>query len=236
MDTPETNRTQLEEGTKRANYSGDLSSHCDRHSRSPPSWHSDCSLCSQLMCSSTSLEMVALTVCGTFPKRKPSDSTASRIVHRLVSIALFVVSSSMVAVDLPRSASAAVYQCLDDAGRTVLSNTQSKLHDCQVLSHDPAPLSLPPDAGTTPQDANVPGSELLPSPPYAPFTPPDRPADVPDVPAGSTPPDRVAPSPPSQPRPCVPGLNPLNPLNGPPCAGSDPSAATPPGAAPIAPR
>ena len=165
-----------------------------------------------------------MTVSGTARQGTESHWTARGDVHRLVSMVLLL--STIIGAGSPFPARAAVYQCRDAAGRTVLSNKQSELKNCQVLTDQMAPASMPPDPSGS--------SEIPPASPYVAPMPPNLPADTQDPSGGSLPPpNRSAPSSPSQLQPCSPGLNPLNPLNNPPCVRSDQSGGKPSEAAPV---
>ena len=154
---------------------------------------------------------------GTEPRR-----THPRCVHCLVSTVILL--SSVVSVGSPSPAWAAVYQCRDAAGKTVLTDRPRGLQQCHTLSEDTSSASTPPGSNPTPQ---VPLQN-------APPVPPRQPADSPGAPIGSLPPlNPAAPSSPPSTHPCPRGLNPLNPLAAaPPCVRSDQSGARPPGVAP----
>lgn len=163
---------------------------------------------------------------GTEPHR-----TAHGLVHRLT-LTVFLLSGP-VGLGSSSLTWAAVYQCLDAEGKTVLSNKQSEFHKCRVLTQETPAAATPPGASMTPQGSTPSvDSELPPTPSVPPMTL-NRPADQ-DPAIRSQPPSNAgASSSPSQLRPCSHGLNPLNPLSSPPCVGSDQAGAKPPGAAPI---
>lgn len=171
-------------------------------------------------------------VCGSAGQGTKSHRTAPGSVYRLVPI-VFLFSTAA-AVGSPYPAPAAVYQCLDEAGKTVLSNRQSRLHHCQVISEDPAPPATP-NAGMTPQGSTPPVTSETPlAQPYTPSVPTERPGDGRDSSVSELPvPNRTVPSSPSRLQPCSQGLNPLNPLNNPPCAGLDQPGAQPSGTVPV---
>jgi hypothetical protein len=150
----------------------------------------------------------------------------------IVSMMLFL--SSVVSVGSPYLTWAAVYQCLDAAGKPVLTNRPAQLHNCHVLSEGTASALTPLEASTPSQVSPPPIRSDRPSPPpYVPFMPPDLPTDIQGASIGSLPaPNPEASSLPSPPPPCARGLNPLNPLSTPPCVRSDQSGAPPPVAAP----
>jgi hypothetical protein len=174
--------------------------------------------------------------CGSARQRTKPRRTRPGCVHCLVSMVLLL--SSVASLDSPDPTWAAVYQCLDAAGKTVLTNRPSELHNCQVLSEGTDSAPTPPAPNTTPQVSTPPmSSDITPAPPYAPPMPPNRPADTQGASVGSLPaPNPGVSSSLSPPQPCSRGLNPLNPLSAPPCGRSDPSGAKPPDAAPASPQ
>lgn len=149
----------------------------------------------------------------------------------LVSVGLFL--SSVASMNSPYPAWAAVHQCLDAAGKTVLTNRPSQLHNCHVLSEETASTPAPPTPITTPQVSSPPiSSDIPPAPPYAAPAPPNLPDDAQGSSIGSLPPPHPGASlSPTPPQPCSRGLNPFNPLSAPPCARSDESGTNPPEAA-----
>jgi hypothetical protein len=147
-------------------------------------------------------------------------------------VLMAVLLSSVVSGSSPDPTWADVYQCFDDAGKTVLTNRSSQLHNCHMLSEGTASDLTPPEASTSPQVASPPiRSGISSPPPYVP--PPNLPTDIQGATIGSLPaPNLGTSSSPSPPAPCARGLNPLNPLSAPPCVRSDQPGAQPPGAAP----
>lgn len=158
--------------------------------------------------------------------------------HRLVVLTLLLCS--VVGAGAPYPTRAAVYQCLDAAGKPVLTNKQAGFHHCQVLSDETA--STPPVSGTAPQVSAPPVTpDIPPTSPHVPPTP-MLPPRLPDTQGGSI---RSQPTPnpgmssssssssPSSPQPCSLGLNPLNPMSGPPCVPSNQSGTQPSGATPV---
>jgi len=144
--------------------------------------------------------------------------------------------SSVARVNSPDSAWAAVYQCRDAAGKTVLTNRPLRLNNCRVLSEDTASASTPSVAIVTPQVSPPPmNSDVSSSSPFIPPLPPNRQSDAQGSAVGSIPAQtRGASLSPSPPQPCSRGLNPFNPLSTPPCAQPGQSGTNPPGA-PLAP-
>ena len=161
---------------------------------------------------------------GTGPPRRPPPGT----VHRIVWMVLLL--SSMVSVDAPYSTWAAVYQCRDAAGKSVLTNRPSQLRNCHVFIEENALSPTLPGTSATPQVSPPPiNSDIPPAPPYvSPIPPPNRPVDTQGASMSSLPaPNQGASS--SLPQPCSRGLNPLNPLSSPPCVQRDQSGTKPPG-------
>jgi hypothetical protein len=153
--------------------------------------------------------------------------------HRLVVMTLLLCS--VVSVSSPYPTWAAVYQCLDAARKTVLTNKQSALQHCQVLREETPPTSTPPVSGTTPQVSAPPvNPDMPPAPPYVPSMPmlPPRLPYTQGESIGSQPAPNPDTSSSSSPQPCSLGLNPLNPMSGPPCVPSNQSGTQPSGAVP----
>ena len=148
----------------------------------------------------------------------------------LISTVLLVGSVGSVAS--PSTAWAAVYECVDAAGKPVLTNRPSQLKNCHLLSGRPDAALTPPEESTPPQASPPPISSDRPSPPpYAPFMPPNEPKDAQGESFGVLPPPNPGASPSPSP-PCARGLNPLNPLSTPPCVQPDQSRSQPQGATP----
>jgi hypothetical protein len=121
----------------------------------------------------------------------------------------------------PPPALATVYRCVDAAGKTVLSNKQSGLHNCEILVEGSTP-SAPPETGAgsqPPGPAHNQERSFVPA--EVPPMPPHQPPDSQQFSGGEGPPP--IPQEPSSPshQPCSPGLNPLNPLSRPPCTRPD---------------
>jgi hypothetical protein len=129
---------------------------------------------------------------------------------------------------------AAVYQCVDAAGITVLTDRPARLHNCHMLSEGTTSALTPPQASALPQASSPPNRSGIPSSlPYVPLMAPTVPTDIQGTSIGSLPAPNPRPSSsPSPPAPCARGLNPLNPLSAPPCVRSDQSGAQPSAAAP----
>ncbi len=174
-----------------------------------------------------------VTECRSARQRTEPHWTALLTTHSLVTIFLLSTGGAILAA---LSAEATVYQCLDRAGKTVLSNKQSGLHNCQVFIAGTPESATPPSAAPIPQD---PSSSVEPDmfPPFRPRPlPPDEvPAYDPPIPA-SPGPDRAPSSPSTHAEPCSPGFNPLNPLSRPPCARADQPAGQPSAPASVPPN
>jgi hypothetical protein len=154
-----------------------------------------------------------------------SHRTGPGTGHRLVSIVLILTGvASMV---WPCPIEAAVYQCLDRAGKTVLTNKQSGLHACRTFIEGTPPPSTSSEAGMTPQGSPAPfNSEIPPAYQPEPMVP-NRPAHDSSM-EGWPAPHRGTPSSPPHEQPCSLGFNPLNPLSNPPCVKSDYPSEAPP--------
>jgi len=149
-----------------------------------------------------------------------------------------LISSILFCVSSPEPIEAAVYECLDAAGKTVITNRQSDLHNCRLLSEGADQTVTPPAPSVTPQvspPALSPDSP--PAPPLVPpVIPPVRQPDTRSSLPGLPPPVSAPGMSPAPAQPCSSGLNPLNPLTGPPCATLDQSGTKPSGAAPAPPQ
>jgi len=162
---------------------------------------------------------------GTGPPRQPPPGTVRGIVW------MVLLLSSVVIVDAPYSTWAAVHQCQDAAGKSVLTNRPSQLRNCHVFIEENALSPMPPAASTTPQVSASPlNSDTSLAPSYTPPMPPNRPVDTQGASMNSLPaPNQGASSSLSPPQPCSRGLNPLNPLSSPPCVQKDQSGTKLPG-------
>lgn len=164
---------------------------------------------------------------------------------------MVILISSVASVGAPSPTWADVYRCTDTAGKPVLTNRPTHLHQCHLLvvgtASAPAPsvqstaptIPTPPASPTTPQVPTPPVSPDMPSLANAPPTPPRGPTDAQVQPMGSPAvpnplPDPASPSSPSPAQPCPHRLNPFNPLSAPPCMRAGQSGAPPPGATPAA--
>lgn len=115
-------------------------------------------------------------------------------------------------LSIPTSTWASVYKCVDQAGRSVLTNRKAGFLSCRVILEDatgeskagtgkkPKSASPPTDDGTMPSFTD--------SPPLPTVFPNDPP-----LPWMNTPPSDA-----SSAQPCAPGFNPLNPMSSAPCA------------------
>lgn len=185
-------------------------------------------------CVVTEAESLSFMKCRSVDQGTELHLTHPGNAHRLVVMTLLLCG--MVSVGSPYPTWAAVYQCLDAAGKTVLTNKQSALQHCQVLSEETAPTPTPPVSDTTPQVSAPPvNPDMPPAHQYVPSMP-MLPPRLPDTQGGSIG-SQPAPNPgtsssSSSPQPCSLGLNPLNPMSGPPCVQSNQSGTQPSGAAP----
>jgi len=148
-------------------------------------------------------------------------------------VSVMILLSSVARLNSPDSTWAAVYQCREEAGKTVLTNRPLQLNNCRVLTEDPASDSASSAAMATPQDSGPAMNSDVPSaPPYVPPTPLSRQGDPQASAIGSAPaPNPGVSVPPPSPQPCSHGWNPLNPLSAPPCTQSGQSGTNSPGTA-----
>ena len=116
------------------------------------------------------------------------------------------------------SAWAAVYQCVDKTGKTILTNRPTGLRHCRVIIEDTV-AGTKAGAGRKSQGTTEPTDSDM-APAFADgLTPMPQPGDggYPRMdPPDTQIPDPSVPSSPGQ--PCRPGVNPLNPLNDVPCS------------------
>jgi hypothetical protein len=169
-------------------------------------------------------------------KKLPFSLIYPRALHRLIPLVLFL--SGMAGLHFPDPTWATVYECVDAAGKTVLTNRQSGFRKCRALTdmtqpeHGSSRVSPPMTEANPPID-----SDLAPPLSENPSLPRHRPADRHDssmtVPSA---PNSDGSSSPSPSQPCQRGLNPLNPLLSPPCPQSEQSGASPSGTAPASPQ
>jgi hypothetical protein len=174
--------------------------------------------------------------CQSPAQEVPLRGIHPRALHRLFPMALLL--SGLAGLTLPEFTSAAVYTCVDEAGKTVLTNKQSGFRQCHALTDMTQPGLTAPGTSAPPRESGPPvSSETPPSFSDPPPQPQPRPAEHPypsmGMPAAPNP--SVSSSPPP-PQPCQRGLNPLNPLMGLPCAPPDQSDADPPNTAPVPPE
>ena len=142
----------------------------------------------------------------------------SHVIIRVVSLVLLLTNVSWLA--FPTSIWASVYKCVDQSGRTVLTNRKTEFQNCQVIlesatgesksgaSKKPKPVSEPMAEGAIPPFVDTsPPPNAFPNEPWMYSSP------------GST----------SSAQPCAPGVNPLNPMSTPPCTPTDdaPSSGSP---------
>src|ERR1041384_2312641 len=119
-------------------------------------------------------------------------------------VSTVLLLSSVLYMEFPSLAWAAVYKCRDAAGEPILTNRPARLHDCQMLSEDapdlklpvaPMPLNQQADQGASfdSRPAPNPGAPSSPLPPGAgstnPFDPPRTPPCVRPDQSGAQPPE-----------------------------------------------
>jgi len=177
-------------------------------------------------CSVNSAEILLVMECESDRQGTEHHRTHSGCMHCSVLMVLFL--TSVVSVVSPHLTWAAVYKCLDAAGKPLLTNRPAALHHCHMLSEATTPHLTSPDV-STPQQVSPPPSppSYVPNDPPMPWNPPTDGASTGSLPA----PYPGAQSSPFPSPPCARGLNPLNPLSTPPCVESDQLGAQPPGAA-----
>jgi hypothetical protein len=131
--------------------------------------------------------------------------------HRLLAVLSTIIIMALSA-GVTHLSVAAVYECRDAAGKSVLTNRQVGLHSCRSIIKEAVSLPTSPESNMTPEqpsatvipnessDAHYPSTEL----------PTWNPNEGPD-------------SPPQPHSSCRQGVNPLNPLIATPCPPSYPS-------------
>lgn len=185
--------------------------------RFAPCWHSSCvTLCSARDWPSVHSATGLLVMDGrsarqrTTPRRPPPSCVPCLISTMLL-------WSSVVSVESPSLAWAAVYECRDATGKTVLTDRPRSLHNCEMRSKGTASALTPPISSDRPSP-----------PPNSPL-PPTLPPEYQETSIDSlSAPNPRASSSPSTSAPCARGFNPLNPLSAPPCVQSDQPGAQPP--------
>ena len=140
----------------------------------------------------------------TTPAQPPASS-----VRCLISTVILL--GSVVSVESPSPALAAIYECRDATGKTVVTDRPKGLHNCEMRSKGTASTLTPSEASPTPKVLLPPIDSDEPSPPT----------------------DDPLPPPLHNPQPCSLDLNPLNPMSGPPCVPSTQSRTQPYGAPPV---
>jgi len=129
-------------------------------------------------------------------------------MYWIVPMAIFI--SCAADVGFPHRSWGAAYECLDAAGKPVLTNRPGQLHNCRMLSQEGSP-NLTPSAAPTPSSQQAEGEGSI---------------DVPPAPNLGAPPS------PSMPPPCDHLANPLNQPGISPCIPSNQSGTQPPRAVP----
>lgn len=137
---------------------------------------------------------------------KPHPLFRYQLVPVVSTIFLMPIMATMTQVSL-----AAVYECRDAGGKSVLTNKQVGLHSCRSIIKKGAAVPTSPASSMTPQQPSATPMPDESSHAHDPSTVfPLLPNDVPD----SAPPPHSS---------CRQGVNPLNPLTATPCAQPDPS-------------
>ena len=180
-------------------------------------WHSSCvTLCSARDWPSVHSATGLLVMDGssarvrTTPRRPPS----SCVPCLLSTVFLW---GSVVSVEFPSFAWAAVYECRDATGKTVLTDRPRSLRNCEMRSKGTASALTPPISSDRPSPP--------PNSPLPPTLPPEYEETSIDSLSAPNPRSLSSPSPSA---PCARGLNPLNPLSAPPCVQSDQPGVQPP--------
>ena len=156
--------------------------------------------------------------CESGNQRKEHNRTHPGCTNCMFSIVLLL--SILVSVGSPYLTWAAVYECLDVAGKPTLTNRPAQPQNCRMLIEETTP-NLTPDVSTPPQVAAPPSPySYVPNDPPLPSNLPSDHATSPDSFSASNPGKQSLPSP-----PCAHRLNPLNPLSTPPCVRSGQSEA-----------
>jgi hypothetical protein len=154
-------------------------------------------------CSVNLVEILLMMESESGRQRTEHHRTHPSRTYGMVTLALLL--GNVVSIESSHLTWAAVYECVDAAGKPVLTNKPAQLHNCHMLSEDMNSELTPSEASTPPEVSPLPIR-------------PDR----------LHPPSHVPPMPPSNvPSPCAPGINPLNPLSSPPCVRPDQSEAQP---------
>lgn len=126
-------------------------------------------------------------------------------------VAVCLLLADGVWLSVPTSAWASVYKCIDQTGRSVLTNRKAGFQSCRVILEDPAGESKSA-AGKKPKNASAPtNDDMAPAFIDSPPLPNDPTIQWMDAPPGGA----------TSPRPCSPGFNPLNPMSTAPCPQSD---------------
>jgi hypothetical protein len=141
-------------------------------------------------------------------KTEPNRLSRHPLVSLGPSILLMAIMGSMT------PSPAAVYECRDAEGKSVLTNRQGRLRSCRSIINKAAPVATSPASEMTPQHPSAAASpnEFIDAPQPSPALPSFNPYDT-----DSGPPPRSS---------CPLGLNPLNPLIATPCASPQPQSST----------
>lgn len=137
------------------------------------------------------------------------------VIIRGVCVGLLLTSEVWLSV--PSSTWASVYTCIDQTGRTVLTNRKAGFKNCRIILQDATGESKS-GTGKTPKNISHPTNDEMTSSFTNTSPPPNMFPNDPLMPWTSAPPTEAAPS-----QPCTPGFNPLNPISTAPCVQSDES-------------
>lgn len=157
------------------------------------------------------VKILLMMKCETGRQKTTHHRSRPSRIYGMVSLA--VLLGSVVDIEFPHLTWAAVYECVDAGGKSVLTNKPAQLHNCHMLSEDTNSELTPSEASTPPEV----------SPPSIRPERPPRPSRIPSLPPSNVP------------TPCASGINPLNPLSSPPCVHSGQSEGQPPQSAPTPP-
>ncbi len=121
-------------------------------------------------------------------------------------VPMMLLLGSLAGLAFPQHAKAAVYECMDAAGKPILTNKPANLRKCHIVSGEVAPDPIPP-------------VRPPPSSQESDYEPSSDPPPVPNPDASSSP---------STLQPCDHVMDPPSPLAAPPCIPSGQSGAQPP--------
>jgi hypothetical protein len=160
------------------------------------------------------------------------DSNMSSCRYHLRSWELWVFGLTVLGMGLVEATlvTAGLYECRNEAGTIIYTDSPAQLERCQpVGSSGPSRLGVVGGASPSP---HVTPAAPVPVPPTS--TPSSPGSSDPTVGSSAIAPAGV-PGGHAEESPCVPGVNPLNPLSAPPCAATSPPVSSPasPGLSPV---